>query len=518
MKRNIGAANGNREFGAFDSTEPEFDGLSDRNFEMNGILQGKIIEIAADYVGVDVGMPAKGRAPIQDWDGQKPPCIGDLIEVVVDDTDDQANIIFLSHKKAQNVREWETVTNKYREGDEVGGRIIRKIKGGLVVDVGVNVFLPASQVDIRRPSNIANYIGQEIRCTILKIDEGRRNMVVSRRRLMESRHQDQKRKLLHELAIGQVRVGVVKNIVDFGAFVDLGGLDGLLHITEMSWDRIEHPTVMVRLKDQVEVMILQVDREREKIALGLKQKPLNTCEYLGDKPMFAPRYPGFGDEPPSNYIFHQLMDPNITHHERRDLIIQAENFEFDVRQRGTLIALLQNFVAKCRDHQHPDNLGAIGASIRKSIAGLRTQDSLLYAAHLLNCKGQVPFPLVVENEIIKMIVRKLSAIPITQADSCPELGQTLYEIARSYLGSWLLDREKYAAIALNAIIALALLQSPYANVLINCVREGDVYWFRHLLAVRSGWLADELNVRFPGPELDDVVASLINMQTRTQPL
>ncbi len=149
--------------------------------------------------------------------------------------------------------------------------MVRKIKGGLLVNIGVNVFLPASQVDIRRPPDIGAYIDQDIECVILKIDESRRNIVVSRRKLIEEKREKLKKELLSELVEGDTRQGVVKNIADFGAFVDLGGIDGLLHITDMSWGRISHPTDMVKIDDKIEVKVLNIDREREKIALGLKQ-------------------------------------------------------------------------------------------------------------------------------------------------------------------------------------------------------------------------------------------------------
>jgi len=175
------------------------------------------------------------------------------------------------------------VISRYHEGDVVKGRVTRKIKGGLLVDIGVNVFLPASQVDIRRPSDIADYIDQDIECMILKIDESRRNIVVSRRKLIEIQREEKKKKLLEEIGVGQVRKGTVKNIADFGAFVDLGGIDGLLHITDMSWGRINHPSDMLKIDDEIEVMVLHVDKEREKIALGLKQKSPSPWENVQAK-------------------------------------------------------------------------------------------------------------------------------------------------------------------------------------------------------------------------------------------
>jgi small subunit ribosomal protein S1 len=175
------------------------------------------------------------------------------------------------------------VMETVHEGDVVSGAVTRKIKGGLLVDIGVNVFLPASQVDIRRPHDIGEYIGKEIKCLVLKIDEARRNIVVSRRSLIEAERAQKKSELLKQLEVGQLRKGVVKNIADFGAFVDLGGIDGLLHITDMSWGRINHPSEMVKIDDQVEVMVLHIDYEKEKIALGLKQKSASPWEHVPAK-------------------------------------------------------------------------------------------------------------------------------------------------------------------------------------------------------------------------------------------
>ena len=177
----------------------------------------------------------------------------------------------LSKRKADRVREWEKIISTHNEGDVVKGQVIRKIKGGLLINIGVNVFLPASQVDIRRPNDIAEYIGQEIECMILKIDEARRNIVVSRRRLIEEAREKMKKALLSDLQIGQIRKGTVKNIADFGAFVDLGGIDGLLHITDMSWGRISHPTEMVRIDDEIEELET-METEGLEMDVGLREE------------------------------------------------------------------------------------------------------------------------------------------------------------------------------------------------------------------------------------------------------
>ena len=270
---------------ATEGGEDDFDRIlgDGQNFEIGGIVSGTVIEIVGDQVVVDVGYKSEGLVPLNEWEDEPPPKHGDLVEVLLEGMEDETGEIVLSRRKAHRMRAWEMVISKYHEGDVVKGKVTRKIKGGLLVDIGVNVFLPASQVDIRRPSDIADYIDQDIECMILKIDEGRRNIVVSRRKLIEITREQQKKQLLAEIEPGQVRTGTVKNIADFGAFVDLGGIDGLLHITDMSWGRINHPSDMVKIDDQIEVMVLHVDKDREKIALGLKQKSASPWENVADK-------------------------------------------------------------------------------------------------------------------------------------------------------------------------------------------------------------------------------------------
>ena len=219
-------------------------------FALNDIIHGTIVRVDNEEVVVDIGFKSEGVVQRDEWDeNEPPPEIGQRIEVLLEEFEDSIGLIVLSKRKADRVREWEKIISTHNEGDVVKGQVIRKIKGGLLINIGVNVFLPASQVDIRRPNDIAEYIGQEIECMILKIDEARRNIVVSRRRLIEEEREKMKKTLLSNLEIGQLRKGTVKNIADFGAFVDLGGIDGLLHITDMSWGRISHPTEMVKIDD-----------------------------------------------------------------------------------------------------------------------------------------------------------------------------------------------------------------------------------------------------------------------------
>ena len=255
-----------------------------RNFESSQILTGTIIRVEDDEVLVDIGFKSEGIVPLNEWGDDEPkPKAGEKVEVILDEFEDEYGLILLSKRKADRIREWEKIIAIHKEGDVVKGQVIRKIKGGLLVNIGVNVFLPASQVDIRRPNDIGDFLDQEIECVILKIDEARRNIVVSRRKLIEDKRSRVQEALLEEIKIGQIRKGVVKNIADFGAFVDLGGIDGLLHITDMSWGRIDHPTQMVKLDQEIEVKILNVDYEKRKIALGLKQKSASPWENIGDK-------------------------------------------------------------------------------------------------------------------------------------------------------------------------------------------------------------------------------------------
>ena len=277
------------------------DSLEDANkqFDVNQIVEGKIVEINEEFVVVDVGFKSEGAIPKNEWEeGEEPPQIGQVIKVLIEEVEDQnileeaRNMIVLSKRKAEKIIQWEKMMASVQEGQVVTGTVTRKIKGGLLVDIGVNVFLPASQVDIRRPNDIGDYIGRVVQCEVLKIDEARRNIVVSRRSLIEKQREEDREHLMAELEIGQIRKGVVKNIADFGAFVDLGGIDGLLHITDMSWERIGHPSEMVAIDQEIEVKILQIDREKQKIALGLKQKQNNPWTNIAEKYPIGSTVPG----------------------------------------------------------------------------------------------------------------------------------------------------------------------------------------------------------------------------------
>ncbi len=276
-----------------DGEELLLESLEDANkqFDVNQIVEGKIVEVNDEFVVVDVGFKSEGAIHRNEWDPDEPqPEAGQMVKVLIEEVEDQfgmpedhRNMISLSKRKAEKILEWEKMMSEVAEGQVVTGTVIRKIKGGLLVDIGVNVFLPASQVDIRRPNDIGDFIGRIVQCEVLKIDDVRRNIVVSRRSLIERQREEDREHLMAELEVGQLRKGVVKNIADFGAFVDLGGIDGLLHITDMSWERIGHPSEMVSIDQEIEVKILQIDREKQKIALGLKQKLKNPWENIESK-------------------------------------------------------------------------------------------------------------------------------------------------------------------------------------------------------------------------------------------
>ena len=245
------------------------------------ILKGTIVIQIGNDVIVEVGLKSEGVVDASEFDSPDQIEPGKEIEVLLEDTDSEGGLILLSKRKADRIKGWETIINTKKEGDVVTGRVIRRIKGGLLVDIGVPVFLPASQVDIRKPGDISRFIGKEIESKILKIDVEGRNIVISRRKLIEEERKSSKEKILVEIEVGQVRKGIVKNIADFGVFVDLGGLDGLLHISDLSWGRISHPSEVVQLDQEIECVVIGVDKEQEKISLGLKQKissPWETVE------------------------------------------------------------------------------------------------------------------------------------------------------------------------------------------------------------------------------------------------
>jgi len=242
------------------------------------ILRGRIVEIGKDYVVIDVGLKSEGLVPTAEFTDPEELVLDHEIEVYLDQPEDEQGQIVLSREKAARQRQWEYILEHCEEGSIVKGKIIRKVKGGLMVDIGMEAFLPGSQIDNKRIKNLDEYLGKTCEFKILKINIERKNVVVSRRELLEAERISKKAELLEMIQVGDVRRGAVKNITDFGVFLDLDGIDGLLHITDMTWKRIKHPSEMVALGQELEVMILSIDKEKGRVALGLKQKEQNPWD------------------------------------------------------------------------------------------------------------------------------------------------------------------------------------------------------------------------------------------------
>ena len=254
-----------------------------QDFTIGAILKGRISGQSGDDFIVELGLKSEGILERGEFDEPETVKVGDTVQVLLEEVEGDSGLVKISKRKADRIINWEAIMKSKKEGDPVTGKVTKKIKGGLLVDIGVPVFLPASQVDIRRPGEISDWIGRSIDAVILKIDEERRNIVISRRKLVEIQREELKRKTFDALSIGQLIKGTVKNIADFGAFIDLGGVDGLLHITDMSWGRINHPSEVIKIDQEIEVKVLAIDKDKEKIALGLKQKDASPWENIETK-------------------------------------------------------------------------------------------------------------------------------------------------------------------------------------------------------------------------------------------
>jgi small subunit ribosomal protein S1 len=234
------------------------------------IVKSKVLRVTENAVILDVGFKSEGSVALDEF--KDPPKEGEEVEVFLEHLEDQEGAVVLSKKKADFMRVWEKIRVAYETDQPVEGTLVKKIKGGVVVNLmGVDAFLPGSQIALRRVPNIDELLGHTYEFKIIKLNKRRRNIVVSRRVILENERAHKREHLMKELAVGQVRKGVVKNITDFGAFIDLGGVDGLLHITDMSYGRVSHPTEMVQIGAEVEVKILDIDWQRERISLGMKQ-------------------------------------------------------------------------------------------------------------------------------------------------------------------------------------------------------------------------------------------------------
>jgi small subunit ribosomal protein S1 len=245
-----------------------------KEFKEGEVVTGTVMRIEKDCALVDVGFKSEGMIPLYEFlnaDGKHDIEIGDQIDVLIESYENEDGTVLLSKEKADKAKLWDEVARACEKGDLVEGKIVGKVKGGLSVDIGIKAFLPGSQIDLAPVRNMDAMLGKVFQFKIIKFNKKRGNIVLSRRVLLEKERSNLRGKTLETLEEGKIIKGAIKNITDYGAFVDLGGIDGLLHITDMSWKRINHPSEVVKIGDELDVMIIKYDRERERVSLGLKQ-------------------------------------------------------------------------------------------------------------------------------------------------------------------------------------------------------------------------------------------------------
>jgi len=254
------------------------------DIKVNEIVEGRIQAITKNYVFVDIGFKSEGAVPVDEFDDISDLNVGDEIEVFIEALEDSDGQLLLSRKKANFIRKWEEIVQYYKTGETIKGVCKRRIKGGIVIDLqGVEAFLPGSQIDVKPIRDFDSLIGKEFNFKIVKINRLRRNIVVSRRVILEENRAEQREQIVNNLKRGDVYTGTVKNITDFGVFIDLGGVDGLLHINDLSWGRINHPSEVVSLDDEIDVMVLDYNDAKDRISLGLKQLQEHPWEDIEEK-------------------------------------------------------------------------------------------------------------------------------------------------------------------------------------------------------------------------------------------
>ena len=254
--------------------------LIDKSFKEireGSIVIGRIIEIQPQVVLVDIGYKSEGAIPISEFEDEDIE-VGNDIEVLLERLENDEGMVVLSKEKAAHKQNWDKIVKVFHDGGLVKGKVKAVVKGGLMVNVGVEAFLPGSQIDIIPPKDLTEYVGNIYEFKIVKVNDERKNVVLSRREVIEAERTEQRQAFLKDVNVGDAVEGIVKNITDFGAFVDLQGMDGLLHITDMSWGRVNHPSEMLTIAQTVKVQILEVDKEKERVSLGLKQLTPNPWE------------------------------------------------------------------------------------------------------------------------------------------------------------------------------------------------------------------------------------------------
>ncbi len=257
-----------------------------KNLEEGEIVKGTVVKVSDQEVLVDVGFKSEGAISIHEFrneNGEVTVQVGDEVEVFLEEAENSDGHIVLSKEKADKAKIWDEITKAYDNDKEIEGTVIDKVKGGLSVDIGVRGFLPGSQVDLRPVRDLSSFIGRKIAMKILKLNRQRGNIVLSRRAVLEKGREEKRKETLAKLKVGMIIKGVVKNITEYGAFIDLGGVDGLLHITDMSWGRISHPTELLSVGEETEVMVLKFDPETERVSLGLKQRTPDPWSSISEK-------------------------------------------------------------------------------------------------------------------------------------------------------------------------------------------------------------------------------------------
>ncbi|HAO80812.1 MAG TPA: 30S ribosomal protein S1, partial [Verrucomicrobia subdivision 3 bacterium] len=247
------------------------------------IVKGTVIEVRKNEVLVDIGYKSEGVIPANEFIDIKEIKVGQEIDVLIEKLENKEGTVVLSHEKAEFKKNWDKILTICNEGGRIMGKVKAVVKGGLIVNVGVEAFLPSSQIDVITPKNLAGFVGNSYEFKVVKINQERQNIVLSRRELIESERNEKRAKLLGEMVPGDIRKGTVKNLTDFGAFIDLNGIDGLLHITDMSWGRLNHPSELLKVGQELDVVVLDVNKEKERVSLGLKQKMTNPWDNIEAK-------------------------------------------------------------------------------------------------------------------------------------------------------------------------------------------------------------------------------------------
>lgn len=255
--------------------------VKEQDFKVGDVVSGTVVEVQSDYVLVDINYKSEGLIPIDEFrivDGVRNVKAGDKVEVLIDRIENENGMIGLSKNKADMLRAWSDISKAAENEEVIEGTVVAKVKGGLSVDIGVTAFLPGSQIDLRPVRNMDVYIGKTYKFKVIKFNKKRGNIVLSRRALLEEERESLRTQTLDAIKEGSVVTGVVKNITDYGAFIDLGGMDGLLHITDMSWGRVKHPSEILNVSDEIQVKVLKYDNEKERVSLGLKQLQADPWE------------------------------------------------------------------------------------------------------------------------------------------------------------------------------------------------------------------------------------------------